>query len=382
MKSYDYIICGFGCAGISFIRQIINSPLKDKNILIVDSDPKKKNDRTWCYWAESPLDLHPRNAPLVFWNKIKIISDHQVTEKNLEHLKYFHIKASDFYREAFEAIAEYPNIEFLQDSVDQIAEGNADDMSVYLKENGPFKCQKVFNSIPPVVDFNSKMIKQIFMGWEISFEKSTFDPKAATFMQFDQESISPNDFFYVLPLSSKSALVEFTTYRTEMIGENEMETYITKYLDKNYPGCTYNIQFKEKGCIPLTTFPMESSSPQRVIQLGTLAGCTKPSSGFTFYNIQKHCGEIVQRLQEENYSDSQKWKRKSRFTFYDNILLNIAKKWPSELPGIFFTMFEKNPASQILKFLNEETTLSEEISILWKLRFNIFIKSLLNYERH
>jgi lycopene beta-cyclase len=100
------------------------------------------------------------------------------------------------------------------------------------------------------------------------------------------------------------------------------------------------------------------------------------------YDIQKHCKSIVSELNSSGKVNSRKWNRKPRFSFYDNIILNIAVKWPAALPEIFRQMFALNRANLVLKFLNEETNIWEEIGILSRLKFSIFIKSLLNYERH
>lgn len=70
----------------------------------------------------------------------------------------------------------------------------------------------------------------------------------------------------------------------------------------------------------------------------------------------------------------------SRFKFYDNILLNIAHKWPEKLGGVFLELFQSSPPADVMRFLNEETSFTEELKILSKLRFSIFIKSLMRYE--
>ncbi len=38
-------------AGLSLAYQMMNSPLKGRQILIVDREPKTANDRTWCFWT-------------------------------------------------------------------------------------------------------------------------------------------------------------------------------------------------------------------------------------------------------------------------------------------------------------------------------------------
>lgn len=70
--TYDFIITGFGCAGMSFVYYLLQSQLKNSQILIIDSSEKNSNDRTWCYWADKPLDIHPKKSPIVSWQKVSI----------------------------------------------------------------------------------------------------------------------------------------------------------------------------------------------------------------------------------------------------------------------------------------------------------------------
>lgn len=132
----------------------------------------------------------------------------------------------------------------------------------------------------------------------------------------------------------------------------------------------------------MTTKKFEQPIASNIISIGTLAGCSKPSTGYTFYDIQKHCQQILNQLLEVKIEKKFDWNRKKRFSFYDNIILNIAVKWPTELPKIFKEMFEKNQGQQVLRFLNEESSFWEELKILGGLKFGIFIKSLLHYEKH
>ncbi len=100
-----------------------------------------------------------------------------------------------------------------------------------------------------------------------------------------------------------------------------------------------------------------------VINIGTSGGQTKASSGYTFQFIQKQSAEILDILQNGEPLTKLKsapW----RFRFYDNTLLYIL--YHKTLPGrkIFTTLFRKNKAAQVLKFLDNESTLREELGII------------------
>lgn len=382
IMNYDIIVSGLGCAGFSFMYHLLDSPLKDKNILIIDASDKKENDRTWCYWASSPVESHPKNVPLVSWKSL-FIKDQVFLYNQLKSLNYYHIKSSDFYVEITEMIKNKPNITWVKENITTIGNQSNGDIKVETSSNKSYQGKTLINSIPDLSKLESKKIlKQIFLGWKIKTKAESFTPEHATFMDFSNRNSETVNFFYVLPYSTTEALVEYTEYSNTEIKADKMVAELKKYIQINLEIEDYEISFEENGAIPMSTHSFSRSTHSNWIDVGTVGGCTKPSTGYTFYTIQKHSKMIVDALSCQDGSQKLNWKRPSRFNFYDNILLNIAVKWPNRLPKIFQEMFSKNPTDQILKFLNEETSFWEEVQVLSSLSFGIFIKSLVNYERH
>ncbi|EKB48862.1 lycopene cyclase family protein [Cecembia lonarensis] len=384
ISTYDYIVTGFGCAGMSLLYHILNSELKEKNILVIDSSDKTENDRTWCYWSEKPLNIHPKNSPLIFWENIALSNGNQLVRKPLGNMKYFHIKSSDFYQEILEKIKQYPNIHFLKDTVIALEDHQDGGINAITKQSGTFFAEKAFNSIPETKDINSSpiILKQIFVGWKIKIQNDKFDKNTAVMMDFEEQNTSKTAFFYILPFSESEALLEYTVFSTDPVDMVVMEKQLENYILENLGESEYEITFREHGSIPMTTFEFGKPQSKNIIRLGTLAGCSKPSTGYTFHNIQKHCESIVHALENNLETNKLIWKRNGRFNFYDNILLNIAKKWPNALPTVFVNLFQVNSGPAVLSFLSEETNLFQELNLLIKLKFPIFIKSLIHYEKH
>ncbi|MBK8491618.1 MAG: hypothetical protein IPL49_12225 [Saprospirales bacterium] len=52
--TYDYILIGGGLAGQSLAFHLLQGPLRDKRIALIDLEPKTSNDRTWCFWEQTP----------------------------------------------------------------------------------------------------------------------------------------------------------------------------------------------------------------------------------------------------------------------------------------------------------------------------------------
>ena len=108
--------------------------------------------------------------------------------------------------------------------------------------------------------------------------------------------------------------------------------------------------------------------------IGTAGGQTKASTGYTFKFIQKQADEIVTELIVKD-NLSKKKKLKKRFLFYDSTLLHILSKKLLEGKTIFSILFKKNKASAIFKFLDNESSVREEIKLLNSLPKKIFIKA-------
>jgi lycopene beta-cyclase len=380
MESFDYIVAGAGCAGLSLLYYLLESDLKDSKILLIDPKGNSVPNKTWCYWAEKPFQIHP-SQHIHFWNHLSFTSKAQKLTKHLGKLKYYHLNSHDFYSSIYQKLSEFPNVSFLEDEVSSITE-NSDSISVNTRENGSIKASYAFDSrLSDAGTTSNSILKQIFTGWRIKTETPFFDPKSLTLMEFPQRQSKQFDFFYILPYSENEALIEYTAYAKQPISEKDLTNSLSSYLKSLLGDSAYTITFEETGVIPMSTKLTETQKSERIISIGTRAGWTKASTGYTFHTIQRNCKQIVDSLSAGRL-DKEIGQRSMRFSFYDNILLNIAQKWPEQLQGIFLNLFATSSADIVLRFLSEETSLKEEIGILAKLRFPIFIKSLLNYESH
>ena len=75
-------------------------------------------------------------------------------------------------------------------------------------------------------------------------------------MDFNIEQKKETRFLYVLPLDSKNALVEYTLFSANLLEKKEYEEGIQSYL-KNQGFTEYEIEEKEQGNIPMSSFPFD-----------------------------------------------------------------------------------------------------------------------------
>lgn len=382
MKSFHYLFAGAGCAGLSLVYYMLQSKqLKDSQILLIDPCMDQVPSKTWCYWAEDPLDIHPKNSAIHEWNSLSIKSNNRKIQKELGLLRYFHLNSKDFYEAIFSKIRAFDNVTFLEDFVLEMEEKDGQ-IDVKTAKNGVFTAEFVFDSRKNASkNDKKKILTQVFSGWEIESVDDIFDPGTITMMDFGTQTDSKFDFVYVLPFTKNKGLVEFTAYSAEPISEKTLEKSLQSHLERLTNNRPFTITFRETGVIPMSTSITPKTISRKIIPIGTAAGWTKASTGYTFYTIQKKSQELIQKLESKESLIGLNSKPK-RFDFYDNILLNIAHKWPNKLPNVFFDLFGTSSPQTVLRFLNEETSIWEEIKMLSKLRFKIFIKSLIQYETH
>jgi lycopene beta-cyclase len=76
-------------------------------------------------------------------------------------------------------------------------------------------------------------------------------------------------------------------------------------------------------------------------------------------------------------SDFTKFYKKSRFWFYDLLLLDILHRVNEKGAAIFSSMFKEGKAALIFKFLDEETTFAEDIQVILKCPKRLFVKALI-----
>jgi lycopene beta-cyclase len=111
------------------------------------------------------------------------------------------------------------------------------------------------------------------------------------------------------------------------------------------------------------------------MNIGTVGGLTKPSTGYTFTRIQSHCRKIVAAL-EQNQAPPVSNRSPYRFRVYDMMLLYLLEAEPEVCKKIFHDLFKRNKFDTILQFLEEDTRIWQEISIFASLPYIPFFKAI------
>ena len=353
MKEFDYVIIGGGCAGLSLAYELdVNQKLKNKTLAIIESRSEYKKDKTWSFWKVSPHNFD--DCVKKSWDNFTINMPNHTKYIECKNTPYQTIDSGLFYKKILYSLKKNNNINFFKD----INEVNT-------------KNSFIFNSVSNFVDGKDNLW-QHFSGIEIETSKDLFDEEIFNLMDFDCDQRGNVHFFYTLPYSKTTALVE-TTWISDLNNaslqdyDNQLKDYLKNYLKIN----NYKINFKETGAIPL--FRPRIKKKENQIEIGTAGGMTRLSTGYTFLNIQEQSKYISQNI--ENINNTKLFLINKKYQFLDNIFLKVLKNNPNDMSKIFYKMFNCAP-NTVINFLSNKSNIYEDISIISKMPKWVFLKQL------
>ncbi|MEC4003405.1 lycopene cyclase family protein [Flavobacterium sp. SUN052] len=363
MKHYDYIFTGSGLSALMTVYEmILSNNFDNKSILLIDDNPKKSNDRTWCFWDDSNLFDAIISKK---WDNALYADENFRRNLKLQPYQYKMIRGLDFYNLVLDLISNQKNIHFLNQKVIDFDE--LENYCIVKTETENYTCNKIFNSI-----YNSELVKsqkkypllqQHFIGWFIKSKEEVFDKNTATFMDFSVEQKGNTRFMYVLPTSETEALLEYTLFSKDLLSRAEYETEIEKYI-KKLGILEYEIVEKEQGNIPMTSYEFWKNNSKNIINIGSAGGWTKASTGFTFKNVTKYSKKLILFLQTQN--DFTKFHKKDKFWLYDLLFIDVLYKNNKLGSKVFSSLFQKGNPTLIFKFLDGETTFLEDLKVMLK----------------
>jgi lycopene beta-cyclase len=376
MKHFDYIIAGAGCSGRSLaIRLLPYLKATNKQVLLVDNTEKKGNDKTWCFW-EKQTDVF---EPVVYrkWNQLSFSSKLVDKQLAINPYQYKMIRSVDFYTYTSNILLQSDYISIVNGNVENLS--TEKDLAYVVIDGETFSTDYVFSSIPQPIEKQPERYQyllQHFEGWVIETNSPIFDPQCAILMDFHTSQKAGTSFVYTLPLSPNTALVEYTVFSAQELSSEAYKTALEQYIREQLNCGHYTIKEREHGIIPMSDHPIKQQNG-RIIYLGTAGGFTKGSTGYTFRFIQKHTAEIVRQLFQTGAPNTSTISA-ARFHLYDATLLHLLDSQRLSGEEIFSTLFKKNGADKILKFLDNETSIPEELQIFSTLHKKEFALALLN----
>lgn len=364
-KKYDYIIAGAGCAGYSLLYHLLQDPiLSKKKILVVDANFNKGNDRTWCFWEDQAGPFE--SIVCKKWSRIEVLKGSMKRLLPTVPFEYKMIQGIDFYQHISAFAKGFENVEWVASKILSI--DTLDAGARVNWEGGAANADYVFSSIHG--DRIQSALWQHFKGIVVEFDTPVFEETVARLMDFNVPQMDATAFMYLLPLTDKKALVEYTLFSPTILETAEYDAALNAYMDAHYKGQAYTIVHTEQGAIPMTTKKL-SPNIGRVISIGTMGDAVKASTGYAFQFIQQQTQQLVKQLKLNQALDVAV--HNTRHQFYDAVLLYILEHQKMAGDEIFARIFKKNDAATVFKFLSNTSSILDDIRIMISLPTPIFL---------
>ncbi|MEM1332610.1 MAG: lycopene cyclase family protein [Actinomycetota bacterium] len=378
----DLVIAGAGCAGLSALWHVLHSPLRDLRIIVIDQSFGPHDDRQWAFWG-------PHGAPFAHladqhWNHLEVgfpewraTSRLRGPRRGQRSRAYHRVHRRTYDGYVLETARQHPNVRFVEQPITDVRD-DADAGVVVLPE-GELRAPVVFQSTTPVSDHPDRPprhpLRQHFGGWDVRVEHDVFRPGVVTLMDFDAPQHDGTAFFYVLPEAPDRAFIEYTLFSTTPRSAEFYDEHLLAKLAALGAG-DHEIRRAEYGVIPMEDGQVRRAEQTHVWDLGTVGGMTKPSTGYTFQRIHAHSRRLVDSWASTGApADATTGGR--RYPFLDRTLLRLLHHHPDRGRGVFERLFATTAVDDVLTFLDEASSLTDDARMMTRLPWPPFVRSAL-----
>lgn len=373
---YDIIFSGSGIAGLSLLYRAMKSGTwKDEQILVIDQDLKATNDKTISFWKKEPTAFD--HIICSSWQDISFFSN-QGEQIRLDAAPYtYHsIRSLDFYQECLGYLKQFSNIYFVQAPIKAIERNGS--QCVVLTDANRYVSTFVFNSVftKPVSKPGEQYFLQHFKGVKIQIDKPVIPVNEAYLMDYRTSQEHGTTFFYSLPLTEQELFVEYTIFSKSILQQDEYDIKIMEYLSEVLQINSYRILEEEFGVIPMTDHQFLRRNGN-ILNIGSIGGDTRASTGYTFMNVQKTIEQILLCYRKNGHPFFENEPLSTKEKIYDATLLNVLDSGNYQGHELFRDLFKGAKAKHVFKFLDAESSIWNDIRIMKSLRTFPFLKAFL-----
>lgn len=352
----DIALVGGGGAASLVLAALPPGP----RVVIVDPVHKRGQDRTWAFWGTPGTFLDPLLS--ASWAAVDVITPASHRTLDLHPLRYAMLRSAPLY--------ELANKNPAAVRVTAAAGSLTDDgnrVLVSALDGSPLvRASWVLDSRPrPPARPGRTNWLQHFRGWWLESDRPVFEPGRAVLMDFRTPQPARGvSFGYVLPVSDRFALVEYTEFGPAVLTGTEYDTALRGYAGTLGLDLTsLRVREVETGVIPMTDGVFESRPSPRVVRIGTAGGATRPSTGFTFTAMVRQASRIAAEvaagrppLPGPAYP--------ARHLWMDAVQLRALDRGLVGGSGFFQRLFDRNPPERVLRFLDGATSLREDLALM------------------
>ena len=378
---YDVVILGAGCAGLSLCHYLLELGHPGR-VLLLDRKHAFVDDRTWSFWDVEPTPFSRLAAAR--WDTWAVAAGGTTREQTSLAHPYLSLRSIDLYADCLHRFGADPRVEIVLGETVQGWEEHDGRVRVET-DRATYYADRVIDArgLPPGspelerLRKNSVWVPQHFRGLRIRADRPVFDPATCTLMDFSVSQDQGVHFLYLLPDSAEVCLVENVYFSFAEVDAATHEAQIRGYLWDTHglAADEYRVEYEENGYIPMSDHQFSRARGSAAVVVGTLAGATRPSTGYAFLRIQRECRALAAELVLGAPSAPRRGEERRRLL--DAVFLRFMVTHPRKLPAMYLRMFERVPAERLIRFLTENSTVADELRLALALPKRPFLKIVL-----
>jgi lycopene beta-cyclase len=359
----DAVIAGGGLSGLSLAAHLAAGGWRDRAVLVVDDPAATPRAMSWAFWSASPglLDAAVSRTYRQVW--VHAAGTSRLLP--LGRYRYRLVRRADLARVALDLLRRCPGFALRHGRVESIRGGAA--AAEVVVDGRTIQAAWAFDGTGgtarrPAGEADARLA---FTGWEVRCDRPVFDPDTPTLFDFRTPQAGRSRFLYVLPDDPRRALVELTEFvprhgRPSLPAERR--DAVAGYLDEVLRAGEYEVLRTESAALPLQVRQPGRASG-RVLAIGARAGLAKASTGYAYQRIQRDSEAIATSLDRRGHPFDIPSPR-SRHRLLDALLLRVLDRDPAEFERAFARLFAANPVERMLRFLDEDTRVREELRVM------------------
>ncbi|MDR7275197.1 lycopene cyclase family protein [Catenuloplanes atrovinosus] len=359
----DLALVGGGGAASLVLAALGRAGVGGLRVAVVDPVHKRGQDRTWAFWGRPGTFLDPLLS--ASWDEVDVVTPARRRVLSLDPLRYAMLRSAPLYDLAAGAEKRLDATR-LTAPAGALADDGAR-VTVAGPDGTPLvRAAWVLDSRPRRPDRPGVTSwLQHFRGWWLEADRPTFDPGRAVLMDFRTPQPARGiSFGYVLPVSDRFALVEYTEFSPARLDGDAYDAALRDYaallgLDL----AALRVREVEDGVIPMTDGPFTPRPSARVVRLGTAGGATRPSTGYTFSAMARQADEIARAL-AAGRPPVPAPAYPGRHLWMDAVQLRALDRGLVDGVAFFDRLFDRNPADRVLRFLDGATTWREDLTLM------------------
>jgi lycopene beta-cyclase len=375
MVANDLLILGGGCAGLSLAQRLAMLGDRCPRTQILERRSEYLADRTWCFWNEPKAALTELIGHR--WPVVSLAVGERVVRIDCAETPYAMVPAAAFYQDSLAKFAQTPQLE-LELEVAVLAAPQKVAGRWYVETSaGTHSAKTLVDTRPPtILEPDSALLWQSFLGHEIECVSAVFEPGVAEIMHFATDGQGVILFFYLLPFSPQRALLEVTVFAREPWQPASFHGEMESFLQRRIGDASYTILRSEHGILPMGQTHISPMADTSYVTAGLFAGGARASSGYAFQRIQRWASDCAAALGVGLLPVPQR-ADPAILRGMDRVFLRVLRRHPERAPELFLALFQKVEIAVLVRFMSDQATLSDYLAIVTALPAGLFLREIL-----